>query len=131
MHLRTGKLSDVPDKYVRMTIRNAKVNLKGADGAAPPSKDPTRSQFKYPSEDARDRGRSSWATFHELCDRLADAVVVEPPQGAALRRARLGGAQSFERRGRLCLRLRFDPKKPPEGTFPSPSVSALRFLIVL
>ena len=81
IELRTTQLLDYPDKFVRLFTVNAKACLPTAAQPRDRPLEP-RSQFDYVSASERDRARSSWRPFRNLCNRLAAAQPCNLPQPA-------------------------------------------------
>ena len=70
---RTSEYGDTNDKYVRLLLRN--VDLPARTSEARKESRPGRSQFDFPSPDARDRARSTWRLFPKVSAMLANADV--------------------------------------------------------
>ena len=80
MEFRTSCFRDEPDKYVRLFLRNAVLPLPFA--ADPTARKPVRPYLEYASSDARDRDKSSWLPFANMCRALARMVPNEEPPPA-------------------------------------------------
>ena len=72
LEARTGQWGDEPDKQMRFTSRNLVLAPPPLPNAKP-SPNRHRSQFNYPDADARDRARSSWAAYTNMCAAIAAA----------------------------------------------------------
>ena len=66
---RTSCFRDSPDKFVRLFVRNAAVHPPYAADAS--ARKPPLHHLAYASSDARDRAKSTWTTFENLCRALA------------------------------------------------------------
>ena len=116
VELRTSRLGDEADKFMRLTLSGVEVDLElpcgaedggasstgGALGGAASSTSTAatltagawldrqpggRSQFNYASADERDRARSSWKPYPLLCARVAGARRADGEEGVNRRAA--------------------------------------------
>ena len=71
--VRTASLGDAPDKLVRLYSARATVDLQPPSEPPPRPPRAERSQFQFADANARDRYRSSWRPFANLCIRVARA----------------------------------------------------------
>ena len=78
VEVRTTQYGCAKDKFMRFTLRNA--TIPAPRHATPPRVPrPYRpSAREYPSDDARDRARSSWADYGPMCESLALIRAVDP-----------------------------------------------------
>ena len=77
MEFRTSCFRDEPDKFVRLFLRNAVLPLPFA--ADPSARRPVRPYLEYATSDARDRAKSSWLPFANMCRALAHVAPTEEP----------------------------------------------------
>ena len=77
LEFRTSCFRDEPDKFVRLLLRNAVLPVPFA--ADPTARRPVRPYLEYASSDARDRDKSSWLPFANMCYALARVTPVEEP----------------------------------------------------
>lgn len=68
----TANYGDTPHKFLRLTTRNMILQPPPLPKARI-VKEGNRSQFRFLTSEERDRARSSWASFTNLCDSLAAA----------------------------------------------------------
>ena len=69
----TSQYGDSPDKFVRLALRHASIEPPTLPRAPAPQ---ARNQFRadhttYPDQESRDRARSSWRSFPQLCAAMA------------------------------------------------------------
>ena len=76
-NVRTGQWKDEPDKHMRLTTRNMEIEPPPYPDA-PVTASRRRSQFQYADAEERDRARSTWASYVNMCASLARAKKIQP-----------------------------------------------------
>ena len=100
--LNTSCYLDTPSKYVRLVLRNCSLppppNPRDHHGQR---HYPHRSQYRYANADERDRERSSWLPYRNLCSALASLAPLQlpPPERATYATAIEAFAASWHAQG--------------------------------